>query len=170
MESNKKLIVAEFIVVKQNNCCPILGLQTCLDLELIQRLNNIESFSKPNQESQASLSYESDKSNFVNKNRDVFDGLGCFPDLCHLQLKEDAVPKAFPARRVPLKIKDKLKQTLDSLVDMGVIVPVNEPCEWVNNLVIVEKPDSSLRLCIDPQHLNRACRHGPSPGSATDGH
>lgn len=75
-----------------------------------------------------------------------------------MQLKEDAVPKAFSARRVPLKIKDKLKEALDNLVNMGVIVPVNEPCEWVNNLVIVENPDSSLRLGIDPQHLIK-CLH-----------
>lgn len=58
-------MVAEFIVVKQNNCCPILGLETCLDLELIQRINAIKSSSL---NTQTSSSFQEKKKNeFVNK-------------------------------------------------------------------------------------------------------
>ena len=39
---------------------------------------------------------------------------------------------------------------------MKIIQAVNEPTDWVNNLVIVEKPDGSLRICIDPKELNKA--------------
>lgn len=85
------------------------------------------------------------------KNWDVFNGIGCSPDTCDCGLvKDDAIPKACPSRRVPFKIKGKLKEALDKLVKDRVIVPVDEPCPTINSLVIVGKPESSLRLCIDP--------------------
>ena len=39
------------------------------------------------------------------------------------------------------------------MVEMKVIQAVNEPTNWVNNLVLVEKLDGSLRICIDPKEL-----------------
>ena len=32
---------------------------------------------------------------------------------------------------------------------------VTEPTEWVNSLVVVEKPNKSVRLCLDPRELNK---------------
>jgi hypothetical protein len=39
---------------------------------------------------------------------------------------------------------------------LEVIAPVDEPTEWVNSLVMPEKKDGSLRLCLDPRDLNKA--------------
>ena len=39
-----------------------------------------------------------------------------------------------------------------------VIQKVNKPTDWVHNLVIVEKKDGSLRLCLDPRELNKAIK------------
>ena len=33
---------------------------------------------------------------------------------------------------------------------------MDRPTKWVNSLVIVEKRNGSLRLCLDPRDLNRA--------------
>ena len=42
---------------------------------------------------------------------------------------------------------------------MDVIRKVDEPTEWVNSLVVVEKPKSKkLRVCLDPRPLNKAIR------------
>ena len=57
-------------------------------------------------------------------------------------------------RKVPLSLLPKLKSTLDRLTKAGVISKVDEPTEWVNSMVIVEKKDGSLRICIDPKELN----------------
>lgn len=35
---------------------------------------------------------------------------------------------------------------------------MDRPTPWVNSLVIVEKRDGSLRLCLDPRDLNKAIR------------
>ena len=74
---------------------PILGLEACIKLGLIKKLDSI------------------DKSNFINLNIDVFTGTGKINNYkCHLSIKPDAVPTIKPPRRVPLVIKDRL---LDSV-------------------------------------------------------
>ena len=45
------------------------------------------------------------------------------------------------------------------MVKLKVIVPVEEPTEWSNSFVAVEKPDHSLRICLDPRELNKANKH-----------
>ena len=42
---------------------------------------------------------------------------------------------------------------------------VKEPTIWVSSLVVVEKPNEKLRICIDPLHLNKALKwsHYPLP-------
>ena len=63
-------------------------------------------------------------------------------------------PTIHPPRKVPLTILPKLKETLDRLEMTGVVNKLDHPTEWVNSLVIVEKKDGSLRLCLDPKDLN----------------
>ena len=60
--------------------------------------------------------------------------------------------------RVPLALEGKLKTTLDSLVQRGVLSVVDEPTDFVSQMATVEKADHSLRICIDPQVLNRALK------------
>jgi len=35
---------------------------------------------------------------------------------------------------------------------------VDQPTDWVSNLVVVEKQDGSLQLCLDPQDLNKTIK------------
>jgi len=48
------------------------------------------------------------------------------------------VPRALPCRRVPLALEGKLKTTLDSLVQRGVLSVVDEPTDFVSQMAIVE--------------------------------
>jgi len=63
-----------------------------------------------------------------------------------------------PSRKVPFAFYEKLKVKLEKLVRAKVLKKVTEPSEWVSNLVVVEKKNKDLRICIDPTHLNKAIR------------
>lgn len=70
-------------------------------------------------------------------------------------MKENAIPVARPARRVPYAIKDKLKDKLNELEKRGVIEKTDENSEWVQGVIVVSKKDNSLRVCLDPADLNK---------------
>ncbi|XP_022162181.1 uncharacterized protein K02A2.6-like [Myzus persicae] len=139
-------IETEFVVIdKIYDSKSIIGLPMLKKFKLLKNVNVIDKSRN-----------ESDINYFIENNRDIFEGVGCFPDVCKLTMKEGVTPKASVARRVPIKIKDKLKLKLEELVEKEIIAPADEPSEWVNNLVIVQKPDLSLRICLDPQELNKS--------------
>ena len=52
-----------------------------------------------------------------------------------------------------------------SLVEQGIITPVEGPTDWVNSLVVREKPDGRLRICQNSKDLNRVikCQYHPVP-------
>ena len=88
---------------------------------------------------------------------EVFDSeLGKLPGTVKLHLKKDYEPKVLPCRRIPFAIQSEVKTELDRLVDLGVLAPVSEPTEWVNQMAVARKKNGSMRLCIDPAHLNAA--------------
>ena len=41
------------------------------------------------------------------------------------------------------------------MVEMKINQAVNEPTDWINNLVLVEKPNGSLIICIDLKERNK---------------
>ena len=96
---------------------------------------------------------------------DVFEGLGHMRGKLHLDLDETVKPFIMPPRRVPLALKSKLKDELDRLEALGVITKVTKPTDWVSNLVVAEKPNGKLRVCVDPQQLNQTLKrsHYPLP-------
>lgn len=137
-------VKVEFIVADVQSV-PLLGLTACIQLKLIERVSksNVDSVSV------------NSKEKIVNEYKDVFVGLGKFPGQIEIKLKPNAEPKVFPPRRIPLSLHDNLKKTLDGIEKQGIVSKVSEPTEWVQNLVIVEKPNGNLRLCLDPREMNK---------------
>ena len=71
-----------------------------------------------------------------------------------------------PPRRVPFALRERLKVELDNMERDGIICKVTEPTQWVNALVVCEKPKThKLRVCLDPRPLNKAILrpHYPLP-------
>lgn len=63
-----------------------------------------------------------------------------------------------PPRRVPVALRDHIKEKLDEMVASGILAPVTEPTEWVSSMLVIVKPNN-LRICLDPSDLNKAiCR------------
>ena len=70
----------------------------------------------------------------------------------------DQTPTISPAKRVPIAFRDKMKFELHGIIKLDVIEPISEPTEWVNPLVIVEKPNEKLRVCLDRRDLSKAIK------------
>jgi len=134
------------VVETPSNSQPILGLQACLQLRLIQLILSVNSDTPLT------------KDKVLDEYKQLFTGLGELEGDITVHLKDDATPTVHAPRRVPHAIKPQLKKELKKMEDTGVIVKVTEPTDWVNSLVVVEKPDGKLRICLDPKDLNEAIR------------
>ena len=86
---------------------------------------------------------------------DVFKGIGCLQVKHHIELKEEASPVVHAPRKVPISLRNRLHKELNKLEKLNIVSKVDEPTDWVNSLVIVEKKTGQLRLCIDPRDLNK---------------
>lgn len=129
---------------------PLLGLDACLKLNLIRRMDNVEINKCYN-------TYNS-LNDLKNKFKTVFEGLGKFPQTHHITIDKSISPKIHPIRRVPLALHERLRNKLSDLEKRGVIRKVTKPTDWLNPLVIIEKPNGDLRLCIDSRDINKAIR------------
>ena len=80
-----------------------------------------------------------------------------------IQLDKDAKPVVHPPRKIPFAMKNKVKDELSRLERIRAIENFSEPTEWVNSLVVVEKPNKKVRLCLDPGDLNNRILRGHYP-------
>ena len=143
VSTKDKYIALEFEIVKDKSM-PILGLKACLELNLISKLYSLNLNSKTATSEEILDSYS-----------DVFEGLGCLPTEHKIRLDKNAKPVVNPPRKIPYALK-KVKNELNRLEKMRVIKEVTEPTEWVNSLVVVEKLNKNVRLCLDPRELNKS--------------
>ena len=89
----------------------------------------------------------------------MFQGIGTLPGGPYrIQLNEGYKPVQHPPYDVEISLKPPYKAELERLTQLGVIKEVREHTEWINSIVPVKKPDGSLRLCLDPKHLNQAIK------------
>ena len=67
-------------------------------------------------------------------------------------------PDVHAQKRVPLSLRDDIKDELDDMVSRGIITKLkeSEPTAWVSSLVYRRKPNGKLRICLDPTDLNKA--------------
>ena len=89
---------------------------------------------------------------------DRFDTLGCFPGEVHLTVDPNVLPHIDAPRKVPIALKDEIQEGLQDMESLGVIRKVTEPTDWVSSLAYSRKSNGSLRICLDPRHLNKALK------------
>ena len=84
--------------------------------------------------------------------------IGKFQGEYHITVDPSVPPVIHPPRRVPVSLKDDIKNELDDMVKNGIITKLeeDEPTPWVNSLVYRRKQNGRLRLCLDPKDLNAA--------------
>lgn len=99
-----------------------------------------------------------DKKDLITKYPETFDGIGQFEGLYHITIDKSIPPVVHAQRKVPLTLKDKIKDELEDMENQSIIQKIKEgePTAWVNSLIYREKANGRLRLCLDPKDLNRA--------------
>ena len=137
---------------------PILGLKSCIDMNVVKIIMSVEE----------DQNNSSEIKQLVNEYSDIFDGIGQFPGEYSFNLHPDAEPVVHPPRRVPMALRDKVKQELDRMVELDIIAKVTKPTDWVNSMVVVEKRNGDLRICLDPRDLNKAIKRPYYPVPTLD--
>ena len=57
---------------------------------------------------------------------------------------------------IPIALQPRLEADLDEMEKKGIISKVEGFTPWTNSLVIQEKPNGKLWICLDPKDLNTA--------------
>lgn len=144
---SQKNYSATFVVV-ENRKQPILGSESCIDFNVIRRVDlDVDR-----------VQVETPEDNFMRANASIFQGLGKLPGKVSIVLKENSKPVVHYKKRFPLSMLEKLKVELKDMEEKGIISPVDGPTDWVNNLQVIEKPNGRLRVCIDPRPLNECIK------------
>ncbi|GBL83198.1 hypothetical protein AVEN_165396-2-1, partial [Araneus ventricosus] len=104
----------------------------------------------------------------INEFHDVFSGIGKLNKVVKIHLKDNYTTSVAAARKIPLALHDKVKTELNRIENMGVITKVEQPTEWVSNIVVIDIPNK-LRICIDPRSSNEAIKISHSPIPSAEG-
>ena len=130
---------------------PLISAEACEQLQLVKRMFALD----------RSAYTRETKESLLEKYPEVFEGLGCLPGKCTIEIDSTVKPVQQAPRRVPVHLKERLKEKIEELEKKAVICRVDRPTEWISNIVIVSTKEK-LRICLDPVDLNRAIRP-PSP-------
>ena len=88
---------------------------------------------------------------------ELFTGLGTFSQEYTIKLKEGATPHAiYSPRKVPLALRDKVKQEIQNMERTGVISSVTDPTPWCAGMVVIPKDSGKVRICVDLKPLNES--------------
>ena len=98
------------------------------------------------------------KEDLLTEYSDVFSGVGMFEKEYDIEVDPSVRPVIQAPRKLPYAKYDQLKETIARLEEEEIIASVDKPTDWVHNLVITEKRNGSLRICLDPRPLNKAIK------------
>ena len=148
---NYNKVNAKFHVVRGDGGS-ILGKKTAIELDLLRvgpqtNYNVVAPLD--------SLSPEIKK--IIDEHKEVFQGIGKLKDF---QLKLHVDPNAPPVqqsfRRIPFHTRKKVEDELFRLEALGIIERVEGPTTWVNQMVVTERSNGRVRICLDMRDANKA--------------
>ena len=140
------------IFVTSEDTVPILGLKACKELGIVKKGHNAASIDTVSSNSDKPITRDILKDEYTV----AFEGHGEYPGDYHITLIENPDCQIEAPKRIAHCLREPLKQKLRELESKNIIARTEEPTDWVHNLVIVQKKDGSLRLCLSPKSLN-AC-------------
>ena len=98
---------------------------------------------------------------------DVFSGS---PNLTHVVTHKidtgDSPPIRSSPYRIPQKLEEEVNREIEKMLEMGIIRPSFSP--WASPVVIVPKPDGTIRFCVDYRKLNTVTKMDAYPIPSMD--
>ena len=141
----------------------------CLDLNLVT-LNCSVQQGSPLYRTHEEVTLIKTKDDLVKRYPDCFDSVGKFQGQYHITVDLSVPPVVHAQRRVPLSLRDDIKDELDDMESCGIITKLKEgePTAWVNSLVYCRKPNGKLRICprSKQSYFQRASRDPYSRSSS----
>ena len=144
LEHKNGLLNVSFLIFDTKSV-PILGLESCENLFVFVFEKRI-------------CSVESKENLFPSEFSDCFGETQTLNKNYHIEIKENFTRVVTSTSRIPHFLKPKVEKELKRMVDPNIIELVDEPTDWVNGLVIVEKPNGKLRISLDHRPLNKAIK------------
>ena len=144
VQYKKRHIYAYMEVVRDERRPALLGGTDCARLWLVKMVHAVNT--------------KDIKSNILKSHPQLIDGSGSLPGVHTIVLQDDAAGAIHAPCRVAIAKRTELKRELDRQVQQGFLAKVTEPTGWANSLVIVEKSNGQMRLCIDPKDLNKVVK------------
>ena len=136
----------------------LIGLPTCQALGLVSLNFNVQVANHPPTTEPNPKGSTITRDQVLEQYPDVFDGIGCFEGTFKITVDPAIQPVIHPPGRIPINLRDTLKEELDSLVEQDILSQVTYPTDWVNSCVCVTKRNGKLRLCLDPPDPNKAVK------------
>jgi RNase H-like domain found in reverse transcriptase/Reverse transcriptase (RNA-dependent DNA polymerase)/Integrase zinc binding domain/Integrase core domain len=81
----------------------------------------------------------------------------------HLTTIDPVHQKPYP---LPFALREALSQEIDAMLELQVIEPSTSP--YASPVVMVKKPDNSIRVCVDYRKLNKITVFDPEPMTTAD--
>lgn len=153
MDNGLSLYLRFLVVPFQED--PLLGLGACQHLGLIGNVAAFATSPTPSQDDAilegAGVSHPGiNKVPVAKEFIDVFGGVGCVKEFPYrIAMDPTAQPYAIPApRRVPLPYiyMTRVREELERMKTIGVIVDTTEPTEWVSPMVVAPKSNGTVRI------------------------
>ena len=136
-------------IVESEEMRPLLGRKACIAMNII-KYNDNDAINKPDTGDAQVFAVEDTVSTAITKEAliaahpQVFsDRVGRLDGEYHININPDITPAQHAPRKVPVALREKLKETLTDLADQEIIAQVTTPTSWVSSLVVVPKSQRS---------------------------
>ena len=120
----------EFQII-EHPATPVIGLQTCHELNLVKRVSSVDTKGDENLSSGTRCSQDVDE--ILKKYEDVFDGIGCLEGSYQIEIDPTVSPVVHPPRKIPFTQREKVKGELDRMENLVLFV---KPRNQLNGLVL----------------------------------
>ena len=148
---SKRISFKIIFQVVEGNHRPLLSARASRELELVN-FCNIVSIQKPITTNSKSLikTYRMKAYKIVDNHKELFEGYGKFERKVTLEVDPSISPSIQPPRRIPIALRNKLKNELSVLEKDGIIAKETRHTDWVSNIVIIQRGDplkKNIRVC-----------------------